>query len=648
MKRPVTTFLFAMFCHFIAAGQTDSLWMLYKQEPDDNKARTLFMKIQGQCKKDIQCYKPVFDYLQQASFDPVKARTYSFLCSALQSSFLFQDCIRVGNKALEELTKYETESVWPYLVCHSLAMAYGHVSKVDSALYFAGKSEKYLQNQADLNKYAWRPDYARFNAYEVLKKRDLSYQYLEKSYSYLKNSSDRMSKGFVLFELLRLSDIRHISKNFDRYLKEYVQFSKEGNKKPDDIHSNLLLLFKDDTEAIQILEDKLKKIESDTVTSLVINPVTEKMKLIDLYTRTGDHDKAIRRLHELLTDSNSTSDAVIHNAYVGLIKNFENKKQWDSAYVYAKSLYQFQNQRYEKNLADKIAEFEVAYQTQQKEIELQQQKAALAEKKLQLRTLYGILTVSGLAGLLVFFILYYRSKQEKRIMAKEQELQRQKILQLEQENKVLSLNALIEGQELERLRIAQDLHDGLGGLLTTVKAHFNVIRQEMEQIEKLNVYAKTNELIDEACSEVRRIAHDMVPHSIKITGLTGALEDLKESIIARGLDCDVDIHGFTNDMISEQKSNMIYRILQELSTNVAKHAEASRIFIQLLTVGEELQILVEDDGKGFDTRETHNKGLGLKSVQSRIEYLGGQWMIDSSPAHGTTVHIRLDLKNLSD
>ena len=101
------------------------------------------------------------------------------------------------------------------------------------------------------------------------------------------------------------------------------------------------------------------------------------------------------------------------------------------------------------------------------------------------------------------------------------QIQRQKIAELEQKNKLLALNSMIEGQESERLRIAQDLHDGLGGLLTTVKAHFNAIEREIANIKNMNVYEKTNQLIDEACAEVRRIAHDMVPHSLKMNGLQG-------------------------------------------------------------------------------------------------------------------------------
>jgi len=227
---------------------------------------------------------------------------------------------------------------------------------------------------------------------------------------------------------------------------------------------------------------------------------------------------------------------------------------------------------------------------------------------------------------------------------KEKELQLQKIKELEQNNKLLSLNSMLEGQEVERLRIAQDLHDGLGGLLTTVKAHFNTIEKEIDNIKNINLYEKTNKLIDEACIEVRRIAHDMVPHSIKISGLRGALEDLKNSISTRGLECEIDIHGQKLDHLPAEKASMIYRIIQETTNNAVKHAKANKLFIQLLEHENNLHITVEDDGQGFDINNIlSQKGMGLKSIDSRINYLSGKINYDSSPNHGTTVNIEIPI-----
>jgi len=211
-------------------------------------------------------------------------------------------------------------------------------------------------------------------------------------------------------------------------------------------------------------------------------------------------------------------------------------------------------------------------------------------------------------------------------------LQLQKIKELEQNNKLLSLNSMLEGQEVERLRIAQDLHDGLGGLLTTVKAHFNTIEKEIDNIKNINLYEKTNKLIDEACIEVRRIAHDMVPHSIKISGLRG------------GLECEIDIHGQKLDHLPAEKASMIYRIIQETTNNAVKHAKANKLFIQLLEHENNLHITVEDDGQGFDINNIlSKKGMGLKNIDSRINYLSGKINYDSSPNHGTTVNIEIPI-----
>ena len=203
---------------------------------------------------------------------------------------------------------------------------------------------------------------------------------------------------------------------------------------------------------------------------------------------------------------------------------------------------------------------------------------------------------------------------------------------------------MIEGQESERLRIAQDLHDGLGGLLTTVKAHFNAIEREIANIKEMNIYEKTNQLIDEACVEVRRIAHDMVPYSLKMNGLQGVLADIRQTVLGKGIHCDVDIHNVKEEVLGEQKVVMIYRIIQEVVNNALKHSGASHMLIQLVGHENGLNVMIEDNGKGFDVNQLlQGKGLGLKSIESRVKYLEGNLNIDSTPNQGTTINIEIPL-----
>ena len=182
---------------------------------------------------------------------------------------------------------------------------------------------------------------------------------------------------------------------------------------------------------------------------------------------------------------------------------------------------------------------------------------------------------------------------------------------------------MIEGQESERLRIAQDLHDSLGGLLSTVKSHFSIIQKEIQELEALHITSKTNDLIDEACTEVRRISHNMLPHSLTISGLQGVLEDIKEQL-------EIEGYKVTFEMDELQKSQdttrdvMIYRLLQEIISNMRKHAQATTLFLQILKTDESLNILFEDNGKGFNYEQAITKGgLGLRSINSRIAYLDG-------------------------
>ena len=185
------------------------------------------------------------------------------------------------------------------------------------------------------------------------------------------------------------------------------------------------------------------------------------------------------------------------------------------------------------------------------------------------------------------------------------------------------------------------MHDSLGGLLSTVKAHFTTIQKEIEQLEKLNITEKTNSLIDEACIEVRRISHNMMPHALSISGLQGAIEDIAESLREEGYTTTLEITNLPK-AIESTKEVMIYRLVQEIISNLRKHSNSNTILIQLLGYQKELTLIIEDDGKGFDYEKAIEKGgLGLKSINSRVQYLDGTITWDSQPGKGTSITINI-------
>ena len=287
-----------------------------------------------------------------------------------------------------------------------------------------------------------------------------------------------------------------------------------------------------------------------------------------------------------------------------------------------------------------IAELEVKFDTEQKERKIAQQDLQI-EKEARQKTqiLIGLIAVGVL--LIVSFVFFRnRLKYQRTIAIQKEAIQQQQIVELQQQNKLLALNSMIEGQEAERLRIAKDLHDSLGGLLSTVKAHFSAIQQEIEQLEKLNITEKTNSLIDEACIEVRRISHNMMPHALSISGLRGAVEDLADNLKEEGFEATLEMKDLPE--LENTREVMIYRLLQEIISNIRKHAEAKTILIQVLPYENGINILVEDNGKGFDYDSAIQKGgLGLKSINSRVQFLDGEIDWNTKPGSGTSITIKI-------
>ncbi|MDC7996039.1 ATP-binding protein [Altibacter sp. HG106] len=290
-----------------------------------------------------------------------------------------------------------------------------------------------------------------------------------------------------------------------------------------------------------------------------------------------------------------------------------------------------------------IAELEVKFDTEQKERKILAQNLVIEKETRQKRMITIGLIALGVILLLSIFFFRKRLQYQKTITAQNESIQQQHITELKQKNKLLAMSSMIEGQEAERLRIAKDLHDSLGGLLSTVKAHFTTIQNEIEQLEQLNVTERTNDLIDEACLEVRRISHNMMPHALSISGLPGALEDLTDQLKLQGYEASLEISKLPENLENSKKV-MIYRIVQEVISNIRKHAEANSILIQVLRHNEQLHIIIEDDGVGFEYDTAVAKGgLGLKSIHSRVDYLDGTINWDSQPGNGTQVTINIPI-----
>lgn len=291
-----------------------------------------------------------------------------------------------------------------------------------------------------------------------------------------------------------------------------------------------------------------------------------------------------------------------------------------------------------------VAELEEKYEASRKDAEIAAQEGEINQRTYQRNLLFGGLSLSVLLGGSFIWGLISRSNRNKKIATQEKDLNTQKIQTLEKEKKLLSMSSLLEGQENERIRIAKDLHDGLGGLLTTVKAHFGKIQSEIEKIENIDIYNTANEMIDKAHDEVRRISHGLMPADLRVGGLPIAVRQLVHELkTVHEMDTDFELVGFNGARLDEKVELASYRIIQELINNLLKYSDAEKVFIQLSKFENELQIIVEDDGIGFDYEAElkSGKGLGLKSILSRVIQLNGEMDVVTGSGKGTSVTVNV-------
>lgn len=220
--------------------------------------------------------------------------------------------------------------------------------------------------------------------------------------------------------------------------------------------------------------------------------------------------------------------------------------------------------------------------------------------------LAGMIALFVLAwGYILIFVLY-----QKRMIAKD--LQQQK---LENNYQKKLLRSAIDSQETERKRIAHDLHDEIGALLTTSRLYVNQLGPGRSEEQMKAVSDKINLLFNEMMSNIRRISHDLRPVVLENLGLTEAIENMRIGVQASGIDFN-----FTHQItctLSHEAELMVYRIIQELISNTLKHARASRIDLHIEEQGGRLHLSYADNGTGFDASKK-SAGLGLKSIETRL------------------------------
>jgi len=310
---------------------------------------------------------------------------------------------------------------------------------------------------------------------------------------------------------------------------------------------------------------------------------------------------------------------ILKNSYDGLARADSALGNWQAALEEQKLFTFYRDSILNQENTQKITQAQMNYEFQKKQTAAQEAQA----KKDAVRS---VITWSGIGALVLLFLavlLFINRSKLKQKHRHQEELNKK---QKEQ------ADAVMETQEQERKRIAEDLHDSLGHLLSTVKMNLQTFPSEYKPLTEnpLN-------LLNQASEEIRNITFNLMPRTLEEGGLVPALNELASKVTNAGrVKVLLHVHGMDRFTLEKQSQFNIYRIVQEAVNNILKHADASEITIQLIGQDDHLRIMIEDDGKGFDPGQ-QKSGRGLKNIVTRSLWLKGNINIDSHPGRGTTI-----------
>lgn len=358
--------------------------------------------------------------------------------------------------------------------------------------------------------------------------------------------------------------------------------------------------------------------------------VSDQAEISSLYARLGNTKEGItigEKALKLAQQNNIT--AKLPMIYSALASNYESANDFAKATEYYKRINDLKDSMYKDANPQALAEMRTKYETEKQDRLIEQQNNKL---KMQNYLFGGIAVLMLLSGLLL--VSWYKRNKLRQETAMKTELMRQ------QET---AIKAVMEAEENERQRIAKDLHDGVGQMMSAAKMNLSAFESELKfnSEDQRKSFEKVINLVDESCREVRTVSHIMMPNALLKNNLGDAIREFTGKLNQKDLKVVVYTEGLDQRLDSNMET-MIYRVVQECVNNTIKHAGASTLDISLIRDKDGISGTIEDNGKGFDSTDQDKlKGIGIKNISSRIEYLKGTVDFDSAPGRGTVVALHI-------
>ena len=522
---------------------------------------------------------------------------------------------------------------------------YDKKNKEEIALKYLNKSEELFLKLNNLEKLAevHLEKFYLLKSREHLDTKKKSLKYLNKFYNYAKKKNDKikLKEAYIAFAVQNFNP-NDYKKSLDYYDKAIeVSIEIKDTFSIAKINSNkgaiISYIYQNQDSArfffnkSFLLFKQLKKYDREFGTLLNIGTS---------YKNENNHKEALKSFFYAdlipITEHKNNSKRILYGL---MADSYQNINDYKNAYTYLNKYIDYKDSVDIKTQNIAISDIQTKYETAQKEKDIIQLEAEKDKQKSYLIIAIFIFIATIIVGLLAYLNL----KRKRDLAEKNKELEQQKVVSLLKDQELKTLDAILEGQEKERKRISEDLHDNLGSKLAILKLQFDgfIDEAEINKDEKLlSKFINTSELLEDTYQTVRSMSH--VENSSKINKNLSHLVKTLASNINNTKQTNIEITDFGLENIANQKIEIIaFRIIQELVTNAIKYAKSNNVAIDITFFDNLLNIIVFDDGIGFDTSILKNKGIGLNSIQEKIINLQGTFSIDTGLGNGTTIIIEL-------
>lgn len=351
-----------------------------------------------------------------------------------------------------------------------------------------------------------------------------------------------------------------------------------------------------------------------------------------MYKEQGQYAKAIEQynLSNSIAIKMRYADLQLSN-YKELAVIAEKKGDLGLSLAYYKKQTALKDSIYSGNKLKQIEQLNAKYQTEKKEQQLKLQDAEITKKNYLLWGLIAVTLLIILAG----FSFYYRRQIQNRMHLQAEVMKQQD----------MATKAIINAEENERKRIAAELHDGVGQMMSAAKMNLSAFENDIQfkdEAQKIT-FEKLIGLVDESCKEIRSVSHQMMPNALLKSGLASAVREFLDKIDNRIIKINLHTEGL-RERLDSNIETVLYRVIQECVNNVIKHSGANNLDISLIKDADGIAATVEDNGRGFDINDKQKfEGIGLKNISSRVAFLKGTVDFDSSPGKGTLVAIHVPI-----